>query len=137
FAVPNNGHNKYPPEPNPFGPCGNSTNAAMETTAIDVATCAFDKTGTLYSIPSSRIIERISLTDVSKLVAAKLTTMIETIVVAMSAGIAKPENKFAAPSINTPRPTSFASVKLLYVAENCSALGNNVITAIIAINARI
>src|SRR5699024_5240924 len=90
FAVPNNGQIKYPPEPNPCGPLGKKTNIALEITAIEVATWALDKIGILYSMPNSPIIYRINLTDESNEVAAKLTIIIETSVVATSAGIASP-----------------------------------------------
>src|SRR5699024_4794688 len=82
-------------------------------------------------------IYRINRIEVSNVVAAKLTTIIDTIVVEISAGIIRPFANLTAPSTNTPRPSPFASVKLEYVASNSVLDENNVTTASMEMSARI
>src|SRR5665811_1851849 len=118
FAVPNNGHSKYPPDPNPLGPLGPSTNRALNITAMEVATCTRVNGLILYVTPSSAMIYRISRTELSRVVAAKLTTITAIMVRATWAGIPTPVANWPAPRIKVLSPLEPADEKEEYVAIN-------------------
>src|SRR5690606_28356147 len=80
FVVPNRGHSTIPPDPGLDGSARNA-NATHVRNTRTVEKFMFFKNGTLYCSPISDKIKRCKRIDVSSVVAANATTMMEINVV--------------------------------------------------------